>query len=45
MALAVRPRVPINNDAVVILADSSPRVLDSNMKVVHVEKGSEKETR
>ena len=37
--------VPIDSDAVVILADSSPRVLDSNMKVVHAEKGSEKETR
>jgi len=30
--------VPIDNDAVLILADSSPRVLDSNMKVIHVEK-------
>ncbi len=30
--------VPIGNDAMVILADSSPRVLDSDMTVLHVEK-------
>ena len=30
--------VRIDNDAVVILGDSSPRVLDSSMKVVHIEK-------